>query len=101
MGAVLRKPVAANEWDSIYREGLRLEMEFIKTMNVSKKRMIFSQWFSIKCWGDMLIAKMNFKDSEEKRIALDKIHDSMLKHNIGFLYTIDESFLQIPLLGSS
>jgi hypothetical protein len=97
MGAALRTPAA--EWDSIYAEALRLQEKFIKTHDVSTKRIIFNQWITIKTWGLMLIERSD--GSDEKRDALNCIHENLIKHNIGFLYTIDESFLQIPLLESS
>lgn len=96
MGAVLRKPV--QEWNSIYDEALRLQERFIKTHDVSTKRMIFNQWITIKTWGIILADKT--KDLEKRKL-LEDIHTNLIKHNIGILYTIDESFLQIPLLESS
>jgi hypothetical protein len=103
MGAALRKPVAADEWESIYREALRLEAAFIKTQDVSTKRMIFNQWITLKTWGLMLIERNKYSPEEtaEKREALNRIQSNLVKHNIGILYTIDENFLQAPLLESS
>jgi hypothetical protein len=97
MGAVIRKPVAA-EWDSIYDEALRLQEKFIKTHDVSTKRIIFNQWITIKTWGIILADRI--KDLEKRKV-LEDIHINLMRHNIGILYTIDESFLQIPLLESS
>ena len=100
MGAALRTPVA-QEWDSIYKEALRLQEKFIRTHDVSTKRMIFNQWITIKTWGFMLLEKTKGPDTVDKRKLLEDIHANLIKHNIGILYTIDESFLQIPLLESS
>ena len=100
MGAALRTPVA-QEWDSIYKEALRLQEKFIRTHDVSTKRMIFNQWITIKTWGFMLLEKTKGSDTLDKRKLLEDIHANLIKHNIGILYTIDESFLQIPLLESS
>jgi hypothetical protein len=103
MGAALRKPVAADEWESIYREALRLEAAFIKTQDVSTKRMIFNQWITLKTWGFMLIERNKYSHEEtaEKKESLNRIQSNLVKHNIGILYTIDENFLQAPLLESS
>lgn len=103
MGAALRKPVAADEWESIYTEALRLEASFIKTQDVSTKRMIFNQWITLKTWGMMLIERNKYTEVEaaEKRESLNRIQSNLVRHNIGILYTIDENFLQAPLLESS
>ena len=103
MGAALRKPVAADEWESIYTEALRLEASFIKTQDVSTKRMIFNQWITLKTWGFMLIERNKYTEVEaaEKRESLNRIQSNLVRHNIGILYTIDENFLQAPLLESS
>ena len=103
MGAALRKPVAADEWESIYTEALRLEGSFIKTQDVSTKRMIFNQWMTIKTWGMMLIERNKYTEVEaaEKREALNRIQSNLMRHNIGILYTIDETSIGNPLLESS
>lgn len=103
MGAALRKPVAADEWNSIYEEALRLEANFIKAQDISTKRMIFNQWVTLKTWGFMLIERNKYSPAEkaEKRESLERIQSNLMRHNIGILYTIDENFLQAPLLESS
>jgi hypothetical protein len=103
MGSALRKLVSADEWESIYNEALRLEASFIKTQDVSTKRMIFNQWITLKTWGFMLIERNKYSPEEkaEKRESLNRIQNNLMKHNIGILYTIDENFLQAPLLESS
>lgn len=103
MGAALRKPVATDNWDSIYQEALRLEANFIKTHDVPTKRIIFNQWITIKTWAFILIERGQYRDTEiaEKRELLNRIQSNLMRHNIGILYTIDESFLQAPLLESS
>ena len=103
MGGALRKPVAADRWDSIYNEALRLEANFIKTQDVSTKRMIFNQWITLKTWGFMLIERNKYspEETKDKFTALNSIHANLIKHNIGILYTIDENFLQAPLLDVS
>jgi hypothetical protein len=101
MGTTLRKPVATDDWDSIYGEALRLEGNFIKTSDISTKRLIFNQWITVKTWGLLLIERVNYNDSLEKKESLDRIHSNMMRHNIGILYTIDENFIHAPLLESS
>lgn len=101
MGAALRKPVATDNWDSIYGEALMLEANFIKTYDISTKRLIFNQWITIKTWGLILIERMKYNDSLEKKESLDRIHSNLMRHNIGILYTIDESFINAPLLETS
>lgn len=98
MGAALRKPVATDDWDSIYGEALRLEANFIKTHDISTKRLIFNQWITVKTWGLILIERMKYNDSLEKKESLDRIHSNLMRYNIGILYTIDETFIHAPLL---
>jgi hypothetical protein len=94
MGGALRKPVAADDWESIYCEALRLEASFIKTHDVSTKRIIFNQWMTIRSWGFLLLEKSNPQEANDKKEALHRIHANIINHN-------DESFLQTRLLESS
>jgi len=98
MGSALRKPVITNNWDSIYEEALIVEDKFIKTMNVSDKRVLFNQWLLLRTWCNILLENENYSDKDKKKESLEKIHTNLIQHNVGFLYTIDESFLQTPLL---
>ena len=101
MGGALRKPVATDDWDSIYGEALRLEANFIKTHDISTKRLIFNQWITVKTWGLILIERMKYNDSLEKKESLDRIHSNLMRFNIGILYTIDENFIHTTLLETS
>lgn len=93
MGAVFKKPIAGNDWNSIYAEALRLEASFIKTNDISTKRRIFNQWLTIRSWGHIMAG------SADRRDLIDTIHTNIIRHNIGLLYTIDESTLHAPLIG--
>ena len=98
MGAALRKPVSA-DWESIYGEALRLESIFLKTQDISTKRIILSQWITLKNWGFILIEKNKYSPDEmlKKKEALIKIHNNLIKYSINTLYTIEENY-QAPLL---
>ena len=83
----LRKPVDSSSWESVLEEGYRLETAFIDSLNTDKRRVIYSQWLTVKHL--LLILAAN---NPERKEAINRIKETFLS------YSLEESLLHRPLL---
>ena len=86
----LRTPVSSSSWESVLKEGQRLEKAFVEnTDNGQKRQMIYRQWLTIKQWLYTMAA-----DNTEKLASVRSLDETFQRYNKTSMYPIfEEPFL--------